>query len=270
MNIELSVIIVNYNGLKYLEGCFNSLREKLTGIGNEIIVLDNNSTDGSCSFIKNYYQDITLIESKINHGFGKGNNEAVKFANGEYLLLINNDTIVLSALEPVLNFLKNNKKIGVIGINMLNAENEYIPAVGNFPNIRNMFQLKKLLKTGIEFNSGFFSHNHFEVDWLSGSFLMLPKTIYQEINGFDEKYFMYVEDVDFCKKIHDLGYKNIFLPHFSYIHFVGFNTGKNLLLISGFEIYIEKYFSGYKKKLVLLALKTNKFVKITKNILNLK
>ncbi len=261
MNIELSVIIVNYNGLKYLKECFDSLNDKLKNISFEIIVMDNNSSDGSCDFIKKYYPSIVLIESKENLGFGVGNNVAVKSARGKYLLLINNDTIVQDRLDAVLDFLKSDNKIGVIGINMLDCDRKYIPSAGNFPNPWNMFQLKKLLDRGKEFKLGNFSKESYEVDWLGGSFLLLSKKVYLEINGFDEEYFMYVEDVDFCKKIADKGYKRLFLPHYNYIHFVGFNKTRESLLIKGYEIYISKHMNGVKFLFSFLALQLNKHVK---------
>lgn len=261
MTTELSVIIVNYNGLNYLKECLESLTQKLAGIAFEIIIIDNNSKDESCNFIKANFQEIKLIESSINYGFGKGNNEAVKQAQGNYLLLINNDTIVLDNLKPVLDYLKSDQKIGVLGIKMLNGEKEYIPAAGNFPNYRNMFQFKKLLDLGTEFKTGIFQKNQYEVDWLAGSFLMIPKKIYQEINGFDEDYFMYVEDVDFCKKIANKGYKRIFMPAFNYIHFVGFSTKKNPMLVDGYKIYIKKHFSGVTKTIISFILFLNSVVK---------
>jgi GT2 family glycosyltransferase len=269
MEIELSVIIVNYNGLKYLKECLDSLNDKLTNISCEIIVIDNNSSDESVAYIKHNYPKIVLIESKKNLGFGKGNNEAVKGARGSYLLLINNDTIVQDELLVVLNFLKSDDKIGVVGINMLDRDKSYIPAVGNFPNPRNMFQLKKLLDKGKEFKTGHFLEKSYEVDWLGGSFLFLPKKVYHEINGFDEDYFMYVEDVDFCKKIADKGYKRLFLPNYNYIHFVGFNNSRKPLLIKGYEIYISKHLQGMNFLFSFLALKLNKWVKRIKKVLKL-
>lgn len=259
--MELSVIIVNYNGVKYFKECFESLIQNLEGIFFEIIVIDNNSQDESCSFIKNNFPTIKLIESKINYGFGKGNNEAVKQAKGEYLLLINNDTIVLDQLKPALDFIKSDKSIGVIGINMLSANKEYIPAAGNFPNFRNMFQFQKLLNLGTEFKNGKFSKEYYEVDWLGGSFLLLSNEIYAKIKGFDEDYFMYVEDVDFCKKMANIGLKRVFMPNLSYIHFVGFNAKKNPLLVKGYEIYIQKHFSGIEKSMISFILQINAIVK---------
>ena len=249
MKIELSVIIVNFNGVQYLKECLDSLYKKLSDIAFEIIVLDNNSSDDSCNFLKINYPGVKLIESKINLGFGKGNNEAVKAAQGSFLLLINNDTVVLDFISPALEILKSDTSIGVIGINMLNGKKEYLPAAGNFPNFNNMFQMKKLLQIGTEFNSGKFAS--------------------ELIKGFDEDYFLYVEDVDFSKKIANLGLKRIFLPNYSYIHFVGFTKAKNPMLIKGYEIYISKHFKGFDKLVITAALKINKLVKTLKKAFKL-
>jgi GT2 family glycosyltransferase len=269
MKIEVSVIIVNYNGLKYLENCLNSLNNCLKNLAFEIIIIDNNSSDSSCDFIKKNHPECILFESKINLGFGKGNNEAVKQANGDYLLLINNDTILLNEITPILECIKNDQKIGVIGINMLDANKQYLPPSGNFPNVQNMFFMKKLFQTGVEFQSGNFSKTSYEVDWLGGSFLFLTKELYERIGGFSEDYFMYVEDVDFCKKIADIGYKRIFLPNYSYIHFVGFDKTRKPLLIKGFEIYVSKHFTGLEKGIVSTALQINKLVKKIKKCFHL-
>jgi GT2 family glycosyltransferase len=198
MKIELSVIIVNYNGVHYLKDCIDSLCQNLSNIAFEIIILDNNSTDDSRAYLITNFPEVKLIESKINHGFGKGNNEAVKSAEGSYLLLINNDTVVLDSISPVLEILKSDATIGVIGINMLNGKKEYLPAAGIFPNFQNMFQMNKLLQIGTEFNSGNFSNDKYEVDWLGGSFLLLRRETYDKINGFDEDYEItgYGEDCD--------------------------------------------------------------------------
>lgn len=267
MGTVLSVIIVNYNGLNYLEACLASLYEKLAGITFEIIIIDNASTDGSCAYIKQHHPRVLLIESIDNLGFGKGNNEAVKIAAGEYLLLINNDTIVLNNLLPVLDFIKKDSTIGAVGIKMLDGNKKYLQSVGKFPDFKGFFKIKNISKAGADLEKGNFTKPFYEVDWITGSFLMMPKKVYTAVGGFDEDYFMYVEDVDLGKRIHDRGYKNIFLPQYSYIHFVGFKKARNPLLIKGYETYIAKHFKGTEAKKMRLALKINKTVKSLKSFL---
>jgi GT2 family glycosyltransferase len=261
MEVQLSVIIINYNGFVFLKDCLDSLQDKLQSISYEIIIFDNNSKDESCSFIKKNYTEVNLIESKVNFGFGKGNNEAVKQAKGKYLLLFNNDTILLDRVDSLITLLEEDKKAGVVGINMLNKYEEYIPAAGNFPNARNMFQFKKLLDLGLEFKLGKFTKEQYEVDWLGGSFLFLKKETYINVCGFDEDYFMYVEDVDFCKKIANIGLKRIFVPSLNYIHYVGFNKKKNPKLVEGYRIYLKKHKKGFEFVLLFFLLRINSIVK---------
>lgn len=261
MTPELSVIIVNYNGLKYLKDCFDSLYAKLEGIAFEIIVVDNDSSDSSCTYIKENYPGIVLLETGKNLGFGKGNNEGVKHAKGEYLLLINNDTILQDNLSPVLETVKQDRTIGVAGIKMLNGEAEYLPSVGKFPNPSSLFRMKSMFNMGVAFKTGNFSKGQYEVDWLTGSLMFIPKKVYAQVGGFDEDYFMYVEDVDLCKKIADAGYKRVFLPRYSYIHFVGHDKSKNHLLTKGSYLYVNKHTKGLYKSICLLALGINTVVK---------
>lgn len=270
MKPELSVIIVNYNGLQYLKGCFDSLQDKLQGINYEIVVIDNNSKDDSCAYIKQHYPAVVLIESKENYGFGKGNNEAVKHAKGEYILLLNNDTILQDNLLPVLEYIKADATIGAVGIKMLSGDRDYLLSVGNFPNFRSVLKMKNIGKVGKDIEEANFTKNAYDVDWISGSFLLMPKKMYDEIGGFDEKYFMYVEDVDLCREIYNKGYRRVFLPNYSYIHFVGFNKAKNHLLVKGFKIYIKKHYSGIAATKLRLALTINALVKRFKSIFNTK
>ncbi|RBA29703.1 glycosyltransferase family 2 protein [Flavobacterium tibetense] len=264
MELQLSVVIVNYNGLQFLKNCLDSLEEKLDAILYEIIILDNDSRDESCTFIKENYPEVKLIESKINYGFAKGNNQAVKYAKGKYLLLFNNDTILLNRIESALELLEQDKTIGVIGINMLNAKKKYIPASGIFPNYKNMFRFKNMFLMGYEFKAGKFSKDYYEVDWLGGSFLLLLRETYSRVGGFDEDYFMYVEDVDFCKRIEKLGLKRVFMSRLNYIHYVGFNTKKNPLIVKGYKIYLKKHKKGIEYLILISLLNLNSVVKKVK------
>lgn len=264
MEPTLSVIIINYNGLKYLKGCFDSLYDKLQGIAFEIVVLDNNSADGSCNYIKQHYPDIVLIESNENLGFGKGNNAAVKQAKGKYVLLLNNDTILQDNLKPLIDHVEADATIGAAGIKMLNGKGDYLISAGRFPDFKGLLYMKKMHDLGKEFSNGNFNGEAYKVDWLTGAFLLIPKKVYDETGGFDETFFMYVEDVDLCKRIHDRGYKNVFFPGYSYIHFVGFSKAKNPMLIKGYKHYIAKHFAGLQKVKMGAALAINSMVKSLK------
>jgi GT2 family glycosyltransferase len=254
MSLQLSVIIVNYNGMRFLDGCFTSLYDKLSTLTYEIIVIDNNSTDESCNYIKMNHHKVHLIESKINYGFGRGNNEAVKHAKGNTILLLNNDTILLDKIDELVLMLEKDQTIGAIGIKMLDKNKNYLHSNGNFPNFFNMLRYKNLLSVNSDLLTGNFSKSKYFVDWISGAFMLIRKNTYNEIKGFDEDYFMYVEDVDFCKKIDKIGLNRIFLTNFSYIHFVGFNTNKNHLLIEGYKIYIKKHTNGIKNVILTLSI----------------
>jgi len=265
-DVQLSVIIVNYNGLRFLNDCFESLAKQLEGIAYEIIITDNNSADDSCAYIKQNHPEVVLIESPDNLGFGKGNNVAVKRARGKYLLLLNNDTILQDPLVGLFTAFDADPEIGAIGINMLNGEGRYTKAVGNFPSPFNLFRIKNIFWLGPEFKRGIFAKEQYEVNWLTGSFILMPKVVYNTVGGFDEDYFLYVEDVDLCKKIANAGYKRIFMPRYSYIHFVGYNSAKDPLVLAGYDLYIKKHAKGILKHLMKLSLGINKIVKKIKKL----
>lgn len=258
--MELSIIIVNYNGIKYLKNCLDSIYLQLSDIIFEIIIIDNNSSDNSVEFIRKNYPQVILIENKENLGFGKGNNLAAKMAKGNYLLLLNNDTILLSPLTAVLEFIKSDETIGAIGIKMLNKNKEYICSTGKFPRWYNIFLIKNLSYIIKEP-----CNKIVPVEWFEGSFMIIPKKIWEKIQGFSEDYFMYAEDVDLCKKISNLGYKRLYYPFASYIHFVGFKNSRNKQLIASLKLYCNKNMSFIERVIAKTLLNINLIVKIIKD-----
>ncbi len=256
--IQLSVVLVNYNGLQYIQDCIEALHLHLKNLSYEIIIFDNASQDNSVNYIKYTYPDVKLIESKENLGFGGGNNEATKHANGLYLLLLNIDTILLQPIDSLFSIFEKNNSIGLIGIKMLNENRHEIDAIGNFPNFENLFYMKRMFTPtkNLKHQKAFY-----EIDWITGAFMLTTKFFYNEVGGFDTDYFLYVEDVDLCKKYLDKGLKTIFVPSLSYVHFVGFNSSKNDYLIKGYRIYIQKHFKGFYKILAHLMLSINATVK---------
>lgn len=262
----LSIIIVNFNGEKYLKNCLNSVIQCCSSVSYEIIIVDNNSTDGSVSHIKSKYPNVKLFVEKKNHGFAKANNIGVKNAQGNVILLLNNDTILLNDITPLLTAVQKNE-IGAIGIKMLNENKEYIHSFGKFPKPLQLIKLANLNETRIDLVSGNFQNQCYQMDWISGSFVLVTKEDWNLVNGLDEDYFMYVEDIDFCKKLQNLGKKILFYPNYSYIHFVGFNTSRELKLINGYKIYSTKHFNFVNATLAKICLHINYVYKrVFKNI----
>lgn len=266
MHFDISVIIVNYNGLHFFEKCIESIKEHIRDVSFEIIVVDNDSNDESCSYLKENYPEIKLIECNSNLGFGKANNLGVKNATGKHVLLLNNDTILLQNINPLLKEIAR-KEVGVIGIKMLNGNNVYTSSVGKFPKPLDLLKLSNLNDKRKEFITGEFSEVSYEVDWVSGSFMLLRREVWDSVNGFDEDFFMYVEDVDLCKRINKTGKKIIFISTINYIHFVGFNKSREIKLINGYRLYSRKHFYFINSTLAAICLKINYvYKKRVKNI----
>lgn len=259
-SVQLSIIIVNYNGLKYLSSCIGSIVKHIK-TNYEIIIVDNASTDNSVQFLKeNYQNDIIIIESKINLGFSKGNNLGASHAKGNTILLLNNDTILLTDLDKAIKKL-NQKQIGAIGIKMLGKVNEYRLSAGYFPSPLRLLKLKSLYKTNQGFYKGVFLQEFYDVDWIEASFLLIKKEVWNSIKGFDEDYFMYVEDIDLCKRILNNNYKVIYMTSLAYIHYGGYGESREQLLKEGLIKYAKKHFNYLARPLALLSITLNFKVK---------
>ena len=225
----LSIIIVNYNGIQFLKGCIHSIM-KHVGCSYEIIVVDNASSDGSREYIKSAFPKVRLIESQKNLGFTGGNNLGVKHARGDLLILLNNDTRLLSDLKPAYDAFHKDEKVGVIGGRMFYGDGRQQPSIGYEHNpLRIIFSwlgLKKIPFLPSIFrrevlDEALYNVPQGDVAWVSGAFLMTRKSLWEELGGLDESYFMYVEDVDYCKRVRLSGYRVDYIPSMKVIHYEG-------------------------------------------------
>ncbi len=264
----LSIIIVNYNGEKYLKECIDSIYEKNASLSFEIIIFDNNSQDGSITSVKRNFPEVVIYENDQNIGFAAANNRAVNMASGTYILLLNYDTVLQDRLDELIKVIEEDDNIGALGIKMLNGHEEYIPSFGKFPSPFNLFRISNLNYTSNVFLSGDFEgERKISVNWISGAFLLTKKEYYQRVDGLDESFFMYVEDVDFCKKLNDINLKTVYYPKQSFVHYVGFSPNRESLLIKGYAIYASKHFNKFEEKFANTLLYFNyAFKKIFKNI----
>lgn len=223
-----SIILINYNGHKFLETCLNSILEKVQCTNYEVIIVDNSSVDDSVEIIQNNFPMFKLICSKNNLGFGKANNLAVKQSRGEYLLFLNTDTILTeNTLKILSEYLKENEDVAVIGSRITFQDGSYQLSCGNLPNL--VVELFDKIRYTLDNKwHSLFSNLHDrkyskvqEVGWLTGACLMMRRDVFEQIGGFDENFFMYFEDKDICKRVKELGYKVVYYPKTTIIHLLG-------------------------------------------------
>jgi len=246
--VILSIVIVNYNGKTIIGDCIYSIRKYIT-VPYEIIVVDNFSADGSQEYLKYNFSDINLLLNETNEGFAKGNNIGVKKSIGKYILLLNNDAFLSQDIKLLIDLMESDKNIGVAGIKMYGQEGEYRHSAGFFPVAWRLFKISSLYNKKNGFSDGQFkslkndSPPYYEVDWVEGSFLLTRRSLWNSVGGLDDSYFMYVEDVDYCKMIKNAGFKTVYYPSLNYVHIGGYGSGRLNLIFRGFCRYHKKHSS---------------------------
>jgi len=229
--MELSIIIVNYNTKKILADTIQSVIDTADSTKYEIIVVDNASADGSIEMVKKQYPQVNLIENKDNLGFPKANNIGIRDALGRYILILNSDTKVLEdCLQRCLDYMDNNIEVGALGCKLLLANGKLDHACKRgFPtpkaSLYYILKFHKLFPTSKKF--GKYTLNYLpideinEVDALTGAFMMVRKEVINKVGLLDETFFMYGEDLDWCFRIKEAGYKVIYYPEAVTIHYKG-------------------------------------------------
>ena len=247
--MKLSVVILNYNVRFFLELCIQSVEAALEGIDSEIIVIDNDSKDGSCAMVKEKFPSITLIENSSNVGFSKANNQAVKVAKGEYVCILNPDTVVAEdTFKSILNFAEQQTNLGIIGCRLIDGSGEFLPeSKRNVPVVK--IAVKKMLgNSRLYYANHVKQHDSAKVEVLVGAFMVLKRSLYHSLKGFDEDYFMYGEDIDFSYKSLNEGYDNYYFGGTTVIHFKGESTRRNEMYLKRFygamQIFYKKHFKS--------------------------
>ena len=231
----------------FLELCLKSVQAAILDIDAEIIVVDNNSEDDSCSMVKALFPNVKLIENKENSGFSKGNNIGVLQAKGDYICILNPDTVVAKdTFSKLLQFVKNKEKSGIVGCKLINGAGEFLPeSKRNIPYVKAAF--KKLLGNSKDYYANHLDENETgKVDILVGAFMLIKRDVYDEVNGFDEDYFMYGEDIDLSYKVLKKGYNNYYFADTTIIHFKGESTLRDRFYAPRFygamQIFYKKHF----------------------------
>ncbi len=244
-DMVLSVILVNHNGKGYIEDCLDSIKRNLKGIRSEIIVVDNHSTDGSVDILKKRYPSIRLLCNLENVGFSRANNQGLKAGRGDYVLIINTDTLVYSnSIKTMMAEMKEHPDRGGVGPALLTGNNDYQVSFGGKVNFFSE-AAKKIFLNRIYRNRLRKNQKQRDVEWLSAACFLSRRDILERAGMFDEKYFLYFEDIDLCMRIREKGWKLVYLPEARVFHIGGAST-KQRKLNSRFH-YRKSQLYFYKK-----------------------
>ncbi len=234
--LDLSIIIVSYNTCQLLDDCLQSVFEAAEPAGGmDVIVVDNASMDGSQEMVRVKYPQVKLLAWQENRGFSAANNGGTAVSNTHYTLFLNSDTRIDSqALLRPLAYLQANPDVGAITAKLIYPTGERDPDNHRgFPTPWNAFchfsGLSRLIPNSPRFNGYFRSYENFDqthdVPVIAGSFMMMPRRLFDELQGWDESYFFYGEDIDFCYRINQAGYRIVYYPHVEVLHYKGASSG---------------------------------------------
>ena len=256
---KISVIIVNYNVKEFLANCLQSVRKASKEIETEIFVVDNNSSDGSIEFLKPLFPEVQFIENDENLGFGKANNQAIRLAKGTYTLILNPDTLVQEdTFQVLMDHMDKNPETGACGCKILNPDGSFAPeSRRTVPTVSTAIH-KAVGLTALFPKSKVFGKYYMgwkdedepgEVPVLSGSFMFFRTDVLKEVEGFDERFFMYGEDIDLCYRVANAGWKIDYVPSTSIIHYKGESTKKdfrayNRVFNNALYLFFDKHYTS--------------------------
>lgn len=230
--MKVSIILVNYNGLDVLPECLHSLKQFIPQQEHEIIIVDNASSDGSQEYIKSYFPEYILVQLPENRGFGSGNNAGARIARGEFLFFLNTDTVLTSNILPhLIELMITDQKIGIIGTKLLNPDGSFQISFASKISFLGEFKTMKMYKAAKKSQQLKLISEKYqqitEVDIVVGASFFMRANLFNQLGGFDEKFFMYFEESDLCQRTQNQGYKVIYTPQASLIHIRGHSVKKN-------------------------------------------
>ena len=258
--VKVSIVIVNYNVKDLILTCIRSLYQFCDSIGDlEIIVIDNQSIDGSCQAIRTEFPDVILMENSENEGFPKANNQGFSIAKGDYIFMLNPDTeFQENSIEKLRQFLEDNKSVGIVAPGLLNTDGTHQSSVWRYPSLFSIFcefhYLTSLLKRKNYLDKDF--TKQFEAESFSGAAIFFRKSVLDKIGNLDETMF-WIEDVEFCFRAVQNDIKCVYFPETKIIHHIGQSAKKNYTISISNQVFnkikfFNKHHSNFSAKLVIL------------------
>lgn len=278
---DLSVVIVNYNVVNFLEQCLNSVLAASKSLRIEVFVVDNNSVDGSVDFIRQQFPEVNLIANTENVGFSKANNQAILQSKGRYVLLLNPDTVVeQDTFDKCVAYMDAHPNTGGLGVRMLDGKGRFLPeSKRGLPtpavSFYKIFGFSKLFPKSKKFGSyhlGYLDeHQIHEIDVLSGAFMLMRAETLSKVGLLDEAFFMYGEDIDLSYRIQQGGYTNVYFPETKIIHYKGESTKKGSLnyvfvFYNAMVIFAKKHFSARYARIFSIAIHTAIYLRAAASI----
>src|SRR6187401_1126122 len=254
--MQLSLIIVSYNSMRVLEDCLFSIQKAMQIIDGEIIIVDNNSKDGIKEGLSSKFPGVKFIFNNENLGFAKACNQGSKISSGDHILFLNPDTgLSKTCFTNCIIFFKTHPDAGAVGVRMLDDKGKFLrESKRGLPSpsasFYKLFGLTAVFpgsETIAKYYQGHLPENENNpVEVLSGAFMMIKRTVFEKVKGFDETFFMYGEDIDLSLRISQLGYKNYYLGKISITHLKGGSTTYNKKYVQEFygamNLFVKKHY----------------------------
>jgi GT2 family glycosyltransferase len=245
--MKLSIVIICWNDLRVIRDCLRSIYQGTHATNFEVVVSDNGSVDGSVEFIRNHYPQVRIVENRQNLGFARGNNAGIRVSRGEYILILNPDTIIHDgALDKLVEFAERHSEAGAFGCRVLNPDSTYQVSARLFPTVLRYW----VSALGLSRLSSFFIYEEYprwrgdterSIDWQSGCCVVFRGNLLKRLGGFDEQFFYHFEEVDLCRRVWNAGYPILFTPEAVITHLGGQSVGRFPV-----RFEIEKHRSRYR------------------------
>jgi GT2 family glycosyltransferase len=266
--VDMSIVLVCWNNKDYLDPCLKSLYD--AGLENsfDVIVVDNGSTDGSQEMLREKYPDVKIIQNDHNVGLGKASNQGIEATTGEFILLLNNDTIVNKhALDSLANFMREHPDAGAVGGKLLNPDGSFQSGYGDFSTLWEEFliaiRLGELSKPGYPLHGD--SDTVCEVGWMSSANLLVRRKTLDDIGMLDESYFIYGDETDLQYRMHQAGWKVYYIPDATTIHYGGRSMNRwkrRRMVYRGKMLFYKKNYGAFRTTILRVMLFVLSFFKL--------